>query len=79
VHGPHLTPQEAVASVARRVRRAEAQGLDREEAIRLTSAEAGIDAEKVRWCVETVIRDSPVRLSSPVRRRCGALAVAAAI
>jgi hypothetical protein len=79
VHGPQLTPQEAVASVARRVRRGEDLGLDREEAIRLTSAETGIDPEKVRWCVETVFGVSPVRLSSSVRRRRGALAIAAAL
>jgi hypothetical protein len=74
-----LTPQEAVASVARRVRRREAQGVDREEAIRVTSAETGIDPEKVRWCVETVVRDSPVRLSPLARRGRRALAIAAAL
>jgi hypothetical protein len=79
VHGPELTPQEAVASVARRVRRGEAVGVDHEEAIRLTSAETGIDPEKVRWCVETVVRDTPVRLSSSVGRRRRALAIAAAL
>jgi hypothetical protein len=74
-----LTPQEAVASVARRVRGGEAQGVDREEAIRVTGAETGIDPEKVRWCVETVVRDSPVRLSHLARRRRRALAIAAAL
>jgi hypothetical protein len=53
VHGPPLTPQEAVASVARRVRRLEAQGLDRDRAIRRVAVETGIAPEKVRWCAET--------------------------
>jgi hypothetical protein len=78
MHGPPLTQQEAVASVAQRVRSSEAQGLDREQAIRRTSVETGIDPEKVRWCVEAVCGAPPVRLSPPVRRRPGALAIAAA-
>ena len=78
MNGPALTPQEAVASVARRVRRGEAEGLDREQAIRRTSAKTGIDPEKVRWCVETVVGASPVRLAPSLRRR-GALAIAAAL
>jgi hypothetical protein len=79
MHGRRLTPREAVASVARRVRRLEAQGLDRDQAIRHTSVETGIDPEKVRWCAETVFLDSPVRLSRSRRRRRGALAMAAAL
>jgi hypothetical protein len=79
VHGPPLTPQEALASVARRVRGAESQGFDREHAIRRTSVETGIDPEKVRWCVETVFGAAPVRLSPALRRRRGALAIAAAL
>jgi hypothetical protein len=53
MHGPPLTPQEAVASVARRVRRLEAQGLDRDRAIRRVAVETGIDPHRVRWCAET--------------------------
>ena len=79
MHGPPLTPQEAVASVARRVHAGEAQGLDREQAIRHISVETGIDPEKVRWCVETVFGASPVRLSRAMRRRRSALAIAAAL
>jgi hypothetical protein len=79
MHGPPLTPKEAVASVARCVRHGEAQGLEREQAIRRTSVEAGIDPEKVRWCVETVFGASPVRLSPRPRRRRGAMAIAAAL
>jgi hypothetical protein len=79
VHGPSLTPQEAVASVARRVRGAEAQGLDREQAIRRVSIETGLDPEKVRWSVETVFGAAPVRISPPPRRRRGAFAIAAAL
>jgi hypothetical protein len=52
MHGPALTPQEAVASLARRVRRLEAAGLDRDQAIRRAAAETGIEPEKVRWCAE---------------------------
>jgi hypothetical protein len=72
-----LTPQEAVASVARRVRRLEALGLCRGEAIRQTAGEIGIDRDKVRWCVETAFQESPVRISSTTRRRPAVLAVAA--
>ena len=79
MHGPPLTPQEAVASIARRARRGEAQGLDREHAIRRTAVETGIDPEKVRWCIDTVFRAAPVRLSPSLRRRRGALAIAAAL
>jgi hypothetical protein len=79
VHGAPLTPKEAVASVARRVRRGEAQGFDREQAIRRISIETGLDPEKVRWCVETVFGGPPVRLSPALRRRRGALAIAAAL
>jgi hypothetical protein len=79
VHGPPLTPQEAVASVARRVREAEAQGFDREQAIQRTSIGTGIGSEKVRWCVETVFGASPVPVSHALRRRRGALAIAAAL
>jgi hypothetical protein len=53
MHGPPLTPQEAVATVARKVRRLEAAGLDRDQAIRRAAAEHGIEPEKVRWCAET--------------------------
>lgn len=79
MHGPQLTPQEAVASVARRVRGGEAQGFDREQAIRRISIETGLDPEKVRWCVETVFGAAPVRLSPAPRRRRGTLAIAAAL
>jgi hypothetical protein len=79
MHGPPLTKQEAVASVARRVHAGEGQGLDREQAIRRTSVETGIDPEKVRWCAETVFGRPPVRLSPSRRRRRGAGAIAAAL
>lgn len=79
MHGPPLTPQEAVASVARRVRGDEAQGFDREQAIRRISIETGLDPEKVRWCVETVFGAAPVRLSPALRGRRAALAIAAAL
>ena len=79
MHGPPLTPQEAVASVVRRVRRGEAQGLDREQAIGHAAVETGIDPEKVRWCIETVFPAAPVRFSPSLRRRRGVLAVAAAL
>ena len=78
MHGPPLTPQEAVASVARRVRRDEAEGLDRGQAIQRTSAQTGIDPDKVRWCVETVFRASHVRHAPSLRRR-SALAIAAVL
>lgn len=79
MHGPPLTEREAVASVARRVRASELQGLDREQAIQRTSVETGIDPEKVRWCVETVFGAPPVHLSPSLRRRRGACAIAAAL
>jgi hypothetical protein len=79
VHGPLLTAQEAVASVARRVLRFEAQGLDRGQAIRRAAVEIGIEPEKVRWCAETAFPDSTVSRSASSRRRRGALAVAAAL
>ena len=79
MHGPPLTPEEAGASVARRVRGSEAQGFDREHAILRTSIDTGIDPEKVRWCVETVFGASPVRLSPASRRRRSVLAIAAAL
>jgi hypothetical protein len=53
MHGPPLTPQEAVASVARQVLGLEAEGLDRDQAIRRVAFATRIDAEKVRWCTET--------------------------
>jgi hypothetical protein len=74
-----LTPQEAVASVARRVRGREAQGFDREQAIRRISIETGLEPEKVRWCVETVLGAAPVRVAPALRRRRGAWAIAAAL
>jgi hypothetical protein len=79
VHGPPLTQEEAVASVARRVCAAEALGLDREQAIRRTSVETGVDPEKVRWCVDTVFGALPVSLSPALRRRRRAWAIAAAL
>ena len=79
MHGPPLTQEEAVASVARRVRAGEAQGLDREQTIRHISVETGIDPEKVRWCVETVFGAPAVHLSPSLRRRRGAWAIAAAL
>jgi hypothetical protein len=77
VNGPPLTPQEAVASVARQVRRREAQGLDGEEAIRRASDETGIDPEKVRWCAQVAF-PNPLVYLSPARRRGWALSIAAA-
>jgi len=79
MHGSPLTPQEAVASLARRVQRDEAQGSDREQAIRRTSVETGIQPEKVRWCVETEFGPSPSCVRPALRRRRGALAIAAAL
>jgi hypothetical protein len=79
VHGPPLTPQEAVVSVAQRVLRREAQGLNREQAIRRTAVETGLDPEKVRWCAGTAFRESLIRLSPSGRRRRGALAIAAVL
>jgi len=77
MHGPRLTPQEALASVARRVRRLEAQGLDSDGAIRLTALETGVDPRKVRWCVESASPDATVRVLPSTRRR-GLLGLAAA-
>ena len=79
MHGPPLTPQEAVASVARRVRAGEARGLDRDQAIRHISVETGIDPEKVRWSVETVFGAPALRLTAPPRRCRGAWAITAAL
>ena len=79
MHGPPLTPEEAVASVARCVRGGESQGFDREHAIRRISIETGLDPERVRWCVETVFGATPARLSPALRRRRGALTIAAAL
>jgi hypothetical protein len=70
MNGPSLTPQEAVASVARRVTRLEVQGLDRELAIQRAAVEFGIEPNKVRWCAETTFHDSVVRVP-PSRRRRG--------
>jgi hypothetical protein len=79
MHGPPLTPQEAVASVARRVQLFEAQGLDRGQAIRRAAVETGIEPEKVRWCAETAFPDSTARHSPSCRRPRVALAMAAAL
>jgi hypothetical protein len=79
VRGPSLTPQEAVASVAWRVRRFEAQGLDREQAIRRAAVQTGIEPQKVRWCVETAFPDSTVRRSPSSRQRKSLVALAAAL
>jgi hypothetical protein len=79
MRGLPLTPQEAVASVARRVRRLEAQGLDRDQAIRRAAVETGIDPQKVSWCAETTFPASTVRLAPPSRPRRCALAIAAAL
>jgi hypothetical protein len=79
VHGTPLTPQEAVASVARRVGRLEALGLDRDQAIQRAAVETGIAPEKVRWCVETAFPDSTVLRSPRSRRRRAALAMAATL
>ena len=79
MHGPPLTPQEAVASLARRVCRLEAQGLDRDHVIWRAAVETGIEPEKVRWCVETAVPNSTVGRSPLSRRRRGVLAMAAAL
>ena len=50
MHGSKLTPQEAVATVAQRVRRLEAQGLDHAHAIRLAATWYGISPELAHWC-----------------------------
>ena len=79
MHGPRLTPQEAVASVARQVRDLETQGLDRDRAIRRVADATRIDAQKVRWCTDTAFPASAVRgLPSTIRRR-RSLAIAAAV
>jgi len=70
MQGPPLTPQETVASVAHRVRRLEAQGLDRNRAIQRTAIEIGLDPLRVRWCADTAL--PPVRRSPSPRRRRGA-------
>lgn len=69
MNGPALTPQEAVASIALRVRLGEAQGFDREQAIRVVAAETGIEPRKVRWCAGQSSADSTVYLL-PSRREC---------
>jgi hypothetical protein len=51
MNGPSLTPNEAVATVAQRVRRLEAYGIERDRAIGRAAAEYAIDPEKVRWCL----------------------------
>jgi hypothetical protein len=61
MHGPPLTPNEAVATVARQVRRLEAAGIDRDQAIRRVAADNGIAAEKVRWCADTALSDAIAR------------------
>jgi hypothetical protein len=68
-----------VASVACRVRGGEAQGFGRDRAIRRISIETGLDPEKVRWCVESVFGAAPVPVSPALRRRRGALAIAAVL
>jgi len=67
MHGLPLTPQEAVASVVRHVRRLEAQGLDTEQAVSLVATQTGIDPEKVRWCVGVAPAQPAVRLAWPQR------------
>jgi hypothetical protein len=79
MHGPPLTRQEAVASVAERVRRLEAQGLDRDRAVGRAALETGIDPQKVGWCVETACPEPTVRFSPPNRRRRVTVAIAAAV
>jgi hypothetical protein len=79
MHGPPLTPQEAVACVAERVRRLEALGLDRDRAIGRAAVETGIDPQKVRWCVETARPEPTVRFSPSSRRRWATVAIAAAL
>ena len=79
MHGPPLTPQEAVASVARRVRCLEDQGLDRDRAIGHVAVETGIDPQKVRWCADTASPDRTVRRSPSSKRRRATLAIAAAL
>jgi hypothetical protein len=69
MQGPSLTPQEAVTSVARRVRRLEARGVGRDNALRLVSAELGIDLEKVRWSVDRASLGPNARIASADRDR----------
>jgi hypothetical protein len=69
MHGPPLTPHEAVASVARRVRRLEDHGFGRDHAILRAAVETGIDPEKVRWCAETALPAATARLSPSTGRR----------
>ena len=79
MHGPPLTPQEAVASVARQVLGLEAEGLDRDQAIRRVAFATRIDAEKVRWCAETAFPAAVVRALPSTARRRRTLAIAAAL
>jgi hypothetical protein len=72
MHGPPLTPHEAVASVERRVCRCEAQGLDHVQAVRQTSVETGVEPDKVRWC-------APARRSTATIRRRRTLGIAAVL
>ena len=69
MYGPTLTPREAVATVARRVRRLESQGLDRDHAIQRAAVELGLEPRKVRWSAETATPDSTVPVPSPRRQR----------
>lgn len=78
MHGPPLTPQEAMTSVARRVERLEAQGFDRDHAIRFAAAHYGIEPEKARWCVSHASAGwsadpcgSDDRFNAPRRKRGG--------
>jgi hypothetical protein len=65
MHGPPLTPEEALAAVARRVQRLEAQGLGRDQALRLTAAETGVDLEKVRWSVDRASLGASAQIGCP--------------
>jgi hypothetical protein len=69
MRGSPLTPEEAVTSVARRVRRLQAQGLGRDQALGLVSAETGVDLEKVRWSVDRAPLGPNARISSTDRGR----------
>jgi hypothetical protein len=79
MHGPPLTPQEAVASLARQVLDLEAQGLECDQAIRGVAFATRIDAEKVRWCAQTASPVSVVRGLPSTARRSRWLAIAAAL
>jgi hypothetical protein len=68
MHGTPLTPREAVAAVVRHVRRHEEMGLDRNQAIRRTAADYGMEPHKVRWCVETDVGGASAR---PAERNYG--------